>query len=148
MKQILALFKAVCSIAAALQLYTTIDQTVKGSETILLSVLSSVFAIAITVFSFVIASLFERVKIIEDVAGIYVDRGYEEDTPKKECPSCREMIDASFKICPHCENRSFDNEYFHDFSKSEYFNTDDPDYNGTDFSYDDVVSANTDNTEI
>lgn len=148
MRHLLGFFEAVCSIAAAVQTYSAISAIAEGGDNVLLQTVAAIFAIACAVLCFAVRGMNDRIKVLEDTVGIYVDSGYaEEETEKKECPVCHARIDAAFQTCPYCENRDFEGEYFHGFSSGETFDTDNPDYSGTDFSDEEPVSANFDSEE-
>lgn len=145
MKKILTVFKAVCPVCTAVTVYGAFYYGTK--ETAVAFAIAAVFSIALTVMCFILSSLFDRVSFLETVLG---DDGWaqdERDLAKKECPVCHALLDEDHKVCPYCENRNFDEEYFHTGADNVRFATDDPDYNGTDFSGEDLVSANFDTSD-
>ncbi len=159
MKKLLNLFSIVCPIGAAVLLYICISEISYGSENILFLILATVFSLALSVLLWVVSILYDKVNNLEDSLGIYVDRGYEtEGIEKKECPVCHSEIDLDYVVCPYCENKDFDRKPFGDNpygdtlyrknkGEEEIFPTDDPEYNGTDFSGEDVVSCHGDSDE-
>lgn len=149
MRKILSVFKGLCPIGTAIILYLCASEIFSVGENILIWVLAAVFSSAVSVLCWVIAAVYDKVTNIESSLGIYIDKGYEEEEiEKKKCPVCHRDIDVDFVVCPYCESRqdSFigGNPYGDKFSVSKndvVFNTEDPDYNGTDFSDETVVSA-------
>ena len=159
MKKLLNLFSILCPVGAAVILYVCISEIFSGSENILFLVLAAVFSLGVSVILWAVSAVYDKVTNLEDNLGIYVDRGYEEEEiEKKECPVCHREIDLDYVVCPFCENKDFDRRPFGDnpygdtlYRKNrveeEVFPTDDPDYNGTDFSGEDVVSCHGDGDE-
>lgn len=155
MRKILSIFKGLCPIGTVIIFYLCASEIFSVGENILLWVLAAVFSAAVSVICWVMAAIYDKVTNIEGSLGIYIDKGYEDDEiEKKECPVCHRDIDADYVVCPYCESRQDSlaggNPYGDRFSVSKndvVFNTEDPDYNGTDFSGEDVVSAWGDSSE-
>ena len=149
MKKLINALKAVSGIAAAILIYITATEIADKGENILTLVISSVFALVTLVLCFAVSDLQSRVSNLEDTLGIYIDKGYEEErTEKKTCRSCGAEIDADYALCPYCGEKCADggidgNPYVERIAP-EYFATEDPDYKGTDYSGEEVVSANFD----
>lgn len=149
MRKVLSVFKGLCPIGAAVIVYLCLSEIFSAGENILYWVLAAVFSSAVTVICWILAAVYDKVANIESSLGIYIDRGYEqEDIVKKECPVCHRDIDADYVVCPYCESRQETadggNPYGDKFSHAEkdiVFNTEDPDYNGTDFSEEAVISG-------
>ena len=137
MKRFVDILKAVCSIGTAIMIYMTIMRAVGQGEDIILYVLASVFALAFSASLFVISSLIGKVDILKSAVQILADddEGYDgEQTPAKECPVCHAYIDGDEAVCPHCGGSETG-------AGTVAFATDDPDYRGTDFSGEELVSA-------
>ncbi len=159
MKKLLNLFGILCPIGAAVILYICISEIFSEGENILLWVLAAVFSLGISVLLWAVGAIYDKVTNLEDSLGIYVDKGYEpEEIEKKECPVCHSEIDLDYVICPFCENKEFDRRsygdnpygdslYRKDIKENESFPTDDPDYNGTDYSDEEVVSCHGDSDD-
>jgi|GEM_PF-2832455 len=144
MKKTVNIFAGVSSIAAAIVIYMTVMSVVEKETNILPNVIASVALVALTVSFICISALLDRTESLEHDVRMLLDDGYEqEDDPvKKECPFCHALIDPGEEICPYCENKGAGQ-----MTHNEYFATEDPDYRGTDFSGEEYVSANIDNTE-
>lgn len=147
MKQLLSILQIAVSVCAAVQIYSAAVSVSNGDEGCLLQIVTAVCALCAAVLAFLLSNLRDRVKNLEDVVGIYVDNGFEQLPQMRECPACHREVDISFEICTHCGARILEDGYFPSFDKAEVFDTDNPDYNGTEYSYDDVVSANFDSEE-
>lgn len=148
MKKVLGILGTLCSVGAIIIIYICVSEIFTGGASILWLVLAAVFSLSTAALLWAVASLFDRVQNLENALGIYVDNGYESDgVEKKECPSCHREIDLDYVVCPFCENKSFsggENPYGEKFRRNTEnytFNTDDPDYNGTDYSGEDLVSG-------
>ena len=134
MKRFVDILKAVCPIGAAIMIYVTVMRAIEGDGNILLFVLASVFALSLTVSVFCISSLASRVSALERTVRLLTDDTYEqEERPVKECPVCHAYIDEDEEICPHCGGA--------DSAGTVAFATDDPEYRGTDFSGEELLSA-------
>ncbi len=142
MRKILSVFKGLCPIGTAIILYLCASEIFSVGENILLWVLAAVFSVAVSVLCWVLAAIYDKVTNIESSLGIYIDKGYEqEEIEKKECPVCHRDIDIDYVVCPYCENRQETLSEGNPFGDKFKFNTEDPDYNGTDYSGETVVSA-------
>lgn len=153
MKKSLDVFKAVCCVSAAVLLYITASKWSLGEGDIVLLCVSCVFAVSTCVLCFAVSSLEVRVKNLEDTLGIYVDKGYESDgTEKKICKKCSAEFDADYIVCPYCGEKNDiagdNNNPYVTRVPAEKFETEDPDYMGTDNSDKPPVSANFDFTDI
>ena len=152
MKKFLNLLCVLCPVGAAVIIFVTVSEVFAWNNinNIIVLVLATVFAVATCVLCAISSTLYDKVKNLEDYLGIYVDRGYEQDEelPAKECPVCKKEIDFDYRICPHCGNREFGTgEPVTLYNLGEIFETENADYNGTDFSGEEVVSANFDERE-
>ena len=144
MKRFTYLLKAVCSIGTAILIYVTVIRATEGGDNILLYVLASVFAVVLTASLFAVSALSERCAELERTVRSLVYEGYEqEEAPQTECPFCHAKYDADEEICPYCKNEAPSVPGI-----SDRFETEDPEYRGTDFSGEDLVSANADITDI
>ena len=149
MKKAIDILKAVCGVASAVLIYITVCEAASGGKNLIVLCVASVFALSTTVLCFSVSSLEARVKNLEDTLGIYVDKGYEnEEKEKKICKKCSSEIDADFVICPYCGERDdmlgADGNPYVQHVKNEKFETEDPNYKGTDHSDEEPVSANFD----
>ncbi len=144
MRRITDILKGVCSIGTAIIIYMTVLHATRNGEHILLYVTASVFALALTLSLFFISSLAWRVESLEKTVRRLTDDSFgEEDAERRECPYCHAMIDEGEEICPYCRNEGSPGAR----PAGEFFETEDPDYKGTDFSGEDYVSAYTDDKE-
>lgn len=152
MRNFLKLLNVLCPVGTAIIIFVTVSEIFAWNNinNIIVLILATVFAVAICVLCAISSLLYDKVKNLEDYLGIYVDKGYEQDEelPSKECPVCKKEIDFDYRICPHCGNREFGiDEQVTAYNTGEVFKTEDKDYNGTDFSGEEVVSANFDEGE-
>ena len=144
MKRFSDVLKSVCSIGTAIMIYICITKAVEKNAHILLYVTAAVFAAALTASLFFISSILKRIDALEKtVRTLTYDEYEEEEEPRKECPYCHAYIGESEEICPYCGNeKSPDARY-----PGERFETEDPNYNGTDFSGEEYVSAHIDSDD-
>ena len=124
MKKITDVLGAVCSIASAIVIYLTVLEAAAGGN-VLIYVLASVFSACLSASMFVISRLLSKLDGLEEKVNYLYDGP--EDEPDGE------------EVYPDDNSAP----YYGDGS-DEVFETEDPDYNGTDFSGDEVVSANSD----
>ena len=138
MKRLADILKAVCSIATAVVIYMSVMKAVEGNENILLYIIASIFALSITVAMFLVSSLSSRVSNLERFARTFYEDDYEDgESFQKECPVCHAAIKDDEEMCPYCKNDCYTvNE-----QDNAVFATDDPKYNGTDYSNEEYVSA-------
>lgn len=148
MRKLLSLFKGLCSVGALVILYCCVTEIVAGGKNILPWALAALFSAGVSVVFWVLAVVYDKVENMEDTLGIYVDKGYESDgIEQKECPVCHRDIDMDYAVCPYCENRNFSEgenpfgEKFENRGASPVFNTENDDYNGTDYSGEPPLSA-------
>ena len=125
MKKAVDLLCAVCSVSAAIVIYMTVMKSTEGSDNILPWVIASVFAAALTASMFCLSRLVSRV---EEIGG-KVDYLYDGPEDEEE----HEEVIPDGDMSPYRPDGS-----------GEVFETEDPDYNGTDFSGEEVVSARSD----
>ncbi len=126
MKRILDVICAVCSVSAAIVIYLTALRAAEGADGILLWVLASVFASALTASVFCLSRLSSKLDEVEKKVNYMYDAPEEEEEERDEVLPDKDM-----------------SPYYPDGS-SEVFMTEDPDYNGTDYSGEDIVSAKSD----
>ncbi len=144
MKRIIDVLKYLCSIGAAIVIYITVLRAAEGKTDILMYVIASVLASSLSVSLFAASSLYGRLSSIESRLMYLTDDGYEqEDAPKRECPFCHAYIDENEETCPYCNNEGAPPAV----PEGEFFATDDPEYRGTDFSGEELVSAYTEGTD-
>ena len=124
MKKITDVLGAVCSIASAIVIYLTALEAAEGRN-VLIYVLASVFSVCLSAAMFVISRLSTKLEGLEEKVNFLYDAP-EDDSEGEE-------------VYPDGDPAP----YYGDGS-DEVFKTEDPDYNGTDFSGDEVVSANSD----
>lgn len=145
MKSFVYVLKAVSSIASAVLIYFSVMKITANDPNMLLYIIASVFALAFTSSLFCVSSLVRRVEGLETFVRKLSDDGYEDEGEgeRRECPYCHAFIDANEEICPYCNNEDYSAK-----GDSYDFATEDPDYRGTDFSGEELVSAHiSDDTE-
>ncbi len=136
MKTFVDVMKAACSVGSAIVIYLTVMRAIDGDGAILIYILASVFSFAAAVSFFCISSLLKRVERAEKYIGGLIDDGYdEEDEAKRECPYCHAFINESAPVCPYCGDGT------KKVAPPEVFATEDPNYNGTDYSEEEPLSA-------
>lgn len=125
MRRLLDVLCAVCSVSAAIVIYMTVIKATEGPDGILPWVIASVFASALTSSLFCLSHLSSRLDGIENKVNYMYDAPEEEEERGEVLPD----EDAS----PYRPDGS-----------CEVFETEDPDYKGTDFSNEEPVSAKSD----
>ena len=125
MKRILDVICAVCSVSAAIVIYLTVLRAAEGADGILLWVVASVFASALTASVFCLSHLSSKLDEVEKKVNYMYDAPEEEEE--------RETVLPDEDMSPYRSDGT-----------DEVFETEDPDYNGTDFSGEDIVSAKSD----
>ena len=139
MKRFVDIMKYVCAVGTAVLIYMTVSEAAGGTENLLGFILASLFAAGLDAALFGVSALLDRVSMLEDAVGLYVECGYEDEddgTAKRECPVCHSLIDADSSVCPYCGDPSDTRP-----EAKEPFPTEREDYNGTDFSGEELVSA-------
>ena len=141
MKRFSYLLKAASSIGTAILIYMTVIRATEGKNDILLYVLASVFALILTLSLFAVSALSEKCAELEKEVRSLTYEGYEqEETAQTECPDCHALYDADEATCPYCGGSGAR-------GAAERFDTEDPQYRGTDFSEEELVSANADDID-
>ena len=125
MKRLLDALCAVCSVSAAIVIYMTVIKVTEGADGILPWVIASVFASALTASMFCLSHLSSRLDVIENIVNYMYDAPEEEDERAEVLPD----EDAS----PYSPD-----------GPCEVFETEDPDYKGTDFSAEETLGAKSD----
>lgn len=147
MRKFLTLLNVLCPVGTAIIIFVTVSEIFAWNNisNIIALVLATVFSVTACVLCAVSSVLYDKVKNLEDYLGIYVDRGYEQDDdlPQKVCPACKREIDFDYTVCPYCGNRELEDDGT-PHGATVVFETEKEDYNGTDYSGEEVVSANID----
>ena len=143
MKRVVDVLKYLCSIGAAIVIYITVLRAAEGKENVLMYVVASVCSASLAVSLFALSSLAGRLASVERRLVFLSDDGaYEQDdSPKRECEYCHAYIDEEEEVCPYCRNEGSPARV------GEFFETEDPEYRGTDFSGEEYVSAHAQNDD-
>ena len=140
MKRLTDVLKAACSIGTAILIYMTVIEIKDGGKNVLLYSVAAGFALALSATLFAVSSLLSRVDRLERALFALTDESYPEETEEgRECPLCHAFYDGD--ECPYCHGTVPEG-----VRAAGGFPTEDPDYKGTDFSAEEYVSANTDDT--